>query len=58
MIQSFKNAGTEDVFNGIISTAARRICPESLWRVASRKLDQMDSVISVMSCAFHPETSS
>ena len=47
MIQSFKNAGTEDIFNGINSIAARRICPESLWKVASRKLDQIDSITSV-----------
>ena len=44
MIQSFKNAGTEDVFNGKNTPAARRTCPESVWRIATRKLDQLDSV--------------
>lgn len=47
MIQSFKDAGTEDVFNGESTQAARRACPQLLWRVAARKLDQLDSVSSV-----------
>ena len=44
MIRSFKDAGTEDVFNGKRSRNARRTCPEALRRVAVRKLDQLDSV--------------
>jgi toxin HigB-1 len=44
VIQSFKEAGTEDIFNGVNSRAARRTCPESLWKTAARKLDQLDSV--------------
>ena len=47
MIQSFKNAGTEDVFNGKNTVQARRVCPQQLWRVAARKLDQLDSVHSL-----------
>lgn len=47
MIQSFKNSGTEDIFNGDNTRAARRACPPSLWRVAARKLDQLDSVVSL-----------
>ncbi len=47
MIQSFKNTGTEDIFNGKNSRAARRACPQSLWRVATRKLDQLDSIDSL-----------
>ena len=45
MIGSFKDPGTEDVFNGRRSKAARRCCPERLWPVAVRKLDQLDSVV-------------
>ena len=45
MICSFKNAGTEDVFNGVNSREARKICPPSIWRVAARKLEQLDSVV-------------
>jgi len=47
MIRSFKRAGTEDVFNGRNTAQARRTCPQSLWRVAGRKLDQLDSVSSL-----------
>jgi proteic killer suppression protein len=47
MIRSFKTAGTEDIFNGKNTKAARKTCPQSLWRVAGRKLDQLDSVNSL-----------
>jgi proteic killer suppression protein len=47
MIQSFRDTGTEDVFNGINSREARKACPVSLWKAAFRKLDQLDSVISL-----------
>ena len=47
MIHSFKNAGTEDIFNGKNTPAARRTCPQSLWKIAARKLDQLDSVESL-----------
>ncbi len=43
MIRWFKDAGTEDIFNGIDSKSARKSCPPSLWRIARRKLDQIDS---------------
>ena len=44
MIVSFKDKATEDIFNGVNSKLARKICPQTLWRIASRKLDQLDSV--------------
>jgi len=44
MIQSFKDKGTENVFNGVNTCMARKTCPETLWRVVARKLDQLDSV--------------
>ncbi len=47
MIQTFKNTGTEDLFNGRHTKAARRLCPTSLWKIAARKLDQLDSVTSL-----------
>ena len=43
MIRSFKDEGTQDVFNGLKTKAARNTCPESLWRIAARKLDMIDS---------------
>jgi len=47
MIQSFKSKGTEDIFNGLSSKIARKICPKNLWKIAARKLDQIDSVLSL-----------
>jgi proteic killer suppression protein len=43
MIRSFRDAGAEDIFNGRDTKAARRTCPKDLWRVAARKLEQLDS---------------
>ena len=43
MIRSFADRATEDVFDGVNSTAARKACPQSLWAIARRKLDQIDS---------------
>ena len=43
MIQSFRDQGAEDVFDGKNSKSARKACPSSLWKIAVRKLDQIDS---------------
>jgi len=42
MIESFGNPGTEDIFDNRNTKAARRTCPGTLWRVARRKLDQLN----------------
>ena len=47
MIVSFKDKATEDIFNGKPSRIARKVCPQTIWRVAVRKLDQLDSVESL-----------
>lgn len=47
MIQSFKNQGTEDIFNGKNTKNARKVCPQNLWKIARRKLDQLDSAIEL-----------
>jgi len=47
MIASFKDKATEDVFNGVSSKEARKSCPRTLWKVAARKLDQLDSVTTL-----------
>lgn len=47
MIESFHDRASEDIFNGVNSQAARKSCPEMLWRIATRKLDQLDSVQSL-----------
>ena len=43
MIRSFADGATEDVFNGVNSATARKACPQTLWGIARRKLDQLDS---------------
>jgi proteic killer suppression protein len=47
MIESFADQASEDIFYGVNSREARRACPKNLWRVANRKLDQLDSVHEV-----------
>jgi proteic killer suppression protein len=47
MIISFKNQATEDIFNGKLTKPALKICPKNIWKIAFRKLDQLDSVLSL-----------
>ncbi len=44
MIRSFRDAGTEYIFNGSETKRARRICPAPVWNVARRKLELLDSL--------------
>jgi toxin HigB-1 len=44
MIRSFRDKATEEIFNGENTKTARKLCPQSLWRIAFRKMDQIDSV--------------
>lgn len=43
MIRSFRDAGTEDIFNGSKTKRARGVCPARVWKVARRKLELFDS---------------
>lgn len=54
MIRSFANSGTADIFDGTDSAAARRTCPQSLWSLARRKLDQINRVRSLDELAVPP----
>lgn len=54
MIRSFATVGTEDIFNGRNTAAARRTCPSALWPVAVRKLDQLDSVTALQELRIPP----
>jgi toxin HigB-1 len=42
MIVTFKDEGTEDVFDGRNTKKARKAWPQNQWRVAFRKLDQIN----------------
>ena len=54
MIQSFKDAGTEDIFSGKNSKEARKLLPASLLKIATRKLDQLDSVVALQELRIPP----
>ena len=47
MIKTFKNKATEDIYNGKATKIAMRACPKKIWRIATRKLDQLDSILSL-----------
>jgi len=42
VIVSFKDRGTEEVFDGRNTKKARKACPQDLWSAARRKLDQIN----------------
>lgn len=43
MIRSFASDGVKDIFDGVDSRPARRVCPRTLWTVARRKLDRLNA---------------
>jgi len=47
MIISFADQATSNIFNGVDSKNARKALPMELWKVATRKLDQIDSVVAL-----------
>ncbi|NEO83029.1 MAG: plasmid maintenance system killer protein [Spirulina sp. SIO3F2] len=54
MIDTFYDQGTADIFDGNDSKAARKACPPSLWNVACRKLDQIDSATDLQDLRIPP----
>ena len=54
MIVSFKDEGTEDVFDGRDTKRARKACPQNLWRVARRKLDQINQAAELIDLRIPP----
>jgi proteic killer suppression protein len=55
MIRSFKTQGTQDVFDGADSKAARRTCPSTVWSVARRKLDQINQAAQLQDLGAPPQ---
>lgn len=47
MILTFRDQGTEDVFNGKDSKAARKVCPPDLQRRARAKLFVLDDADTI-----------
>jgi toxin HigB-1 len=54
VIKSFYDKGTEDIFDHRNSMEARHTCPKILWRIAQRKLDQLNAVVSLNSLRLPP----
>lgn len=54
MIQEFKNQGTQDVFNGKNTKAARKVCSPTIWKVAIRRLDQLNFAQNLSDLAVPP----
>ena len=54
MIREFHDQGTEDVFNGKDSRRARNTLPRELWKVAQRKLDWLNTALSLHSLRTPP----
>ncbi|HRW11455.1 MAG TPA: type II toxin-antitoxin system RelE/ParE family toxin [Caldilineaceae bacterium] len=54
MIVSFYDRGSADLFNRLNSRDARRVCPEQLWTITRRKLDQLNTVVSLDSLRIPP----
>jgi proteic killer suppression protein len=42
MIVSFKDEGTRDIFEANDTRDARQTCPRTLWRVARKRLEDLD----------------
>jgi proteic killer suppression protein len=53
-IVSFKDQGTQAIFDGVNSKQARRTCPEQLWAVARRKLDLINAATQLVDLRFPP----
>jgi len=49
VIKSFRDKGTEDIFDRKNTREARQACPQQIWRVAQRKLDQLNGIVSLES---------
>jgi proteic killer suppression protein len=54
MIIYFADQATEDIFNGKNTKAARKKCSQKIWKVARRKLDQVDSAMELSDLAIPP----
>jgi len=54
LIKSFRGKGTEDIFDRKNTKEARQTCPQQIWPVAQRKLDQLNAVVSLDSLKIPP----
>jgi proteic killer suppression protein len=52
--RAFSDQGTEDLFNRRRTKRARKVCPEQVWRIAQRQLDQLNAAVSLASLRIPP----
>lgn len=57
MIQGFRDTATQDIHNGKNTKAARNRLPRDLWRIATRKLDQLHRVLDLAELRVPPGNS-
>jgi len=50
----FTDQGTEDVYDGVDSKAARKTCPSTIHAIASRKIDYLVHAKSLEDLRFPP----
>jgi len=53
---SFRDEGTEDLFDGRDTKQARKSCPADLVRVVRRKLDQLNQAVALGDLRAPPST--
>jgi len=54
MIRSFRNIGTREVWDDVRTKRATKICPPDLWKVAQRKLDQVNQAKELLDLRVPP----
>lgn len=54
MVRSFADQGTEDVFNGVDSKAARKVCPSELVKRARQRLEWLNAAMNVNALRLPP----
>ena len=54
MIKVFYDRASEDIFNGLDASVARKVCPKELWHIARRKLDQINRVTQIKDLLIPP----
>ena len=54
VIVSFADGGTEDIYDGTSTKAARKTCPQALWPVARRKLDVLNQAADLRDLRLPP----
>jgi toxin HigB-1 len=54
VIRSFKTQGTYDIYLGKSTKVTRRLLPETLLKIARRKLDQLENITKLHDLRFPP----